>query len=126
MTNTQKSNTAHSLVAVILSVGFIACAAPDEPDIDNSATSTAVQEAVGDCSASLECASGTVISCTGTNSQCSVGSTSVTCNGAKTSCPSGGGSPGGGGSCQHPPQCASTCGSTGGVYIASQNRCNCC
>lgn len=45
-----------------------------------------IQEAVGDCSVSLQCASGATIACNGTNHQCSVGTTTVTCNGASTSC----------------------------------------
>lgn len=41
---------------------------------------------LGDCTVSLQCPSAPTISCTGTNSQCAVGPTSVTCNGVTTTC----------------------------------------
>lgn len=44
------------------------------------------QQLVGDCTVSLQCPSAPTISCTGTNSQCAVGPSSVTCNGATTTC----------------------------------------
>lgn len=44
------------------------------------------QQLVGDCTVSLQCPSAPTISCSGTNSQCAVGTSSVTCNGVTTTC----------------------------------------
>jgi len=45
-------------------------------------------KAPGDCTIGLECSGGSIISCNGTNNQCSLGSNYVECNGVRTTCPS--------------------------------------
>lgn len=74
-----RKNMMGALVVVICAA--MGCAGePGAP-----AESEVVQQ-TGECSVSLQCANGSTISCNGTNSQCSVGTNSVTCNGVTTAC----------------------------------------
>jgi hypothetical protein len=97
------------LALVLLLFPAFAAAAPIEPSLpavltvaqscpDFTALPAGIPEPVPmSCTAQQSCPSGGTVSCVG-NTTCTVQSTSVTCDGVVTSCPSGG--------CQAPPSCA--------------------
>lgn len=74
-------------MAVCFAMAFGACAGEEDaaPPGQGEELGEVVQ-LVGECTVSLQCASAPTISCSGTNYQCSVGTDSVTCNGATTTC----------------------------------------
>jgi hypothetical protein len=72
--------------ALRLSLGVLLLLAGGCASDEEAGEGRVTQEAVGDCTVSLQCASGQTISCSGTNNQCSVGASAVTCNGVSTSC----------------------------------------
>ena len=83
-----------AFASALFAAGLSGCGpylSPEQSGADDLSAST--QELPGDCFVSLVCADESTVSCNGTNSQCSVGSSSVTCNGVVHSCPPAPGNP---------------------------------
>jgi len=77
-----------SFALFLCAAWLIACGNSEEREQSEvDPLSTAVQGELGDCTVSLSCCNGSVVSCSGTNYQCSVGVSYVICNGNTSSCP---------------------------------------